>query len=72
MTDDELDEAILAELHSAKRTFDQGQSSRKTRTSKELADATGEPVDRVKDRLRAMHGTGHVHQPPGSSDRWML
>ena len=72
MTDDELDEAILGDLRAAGKAFDQGQSSKKTRTTKELADTTGESIRRVKDRVKALEGTGHVQESQAAPDRWMI
>jgi hypothetical protein len=67
----ELDSLLLTELRNARRDFDEGITRRRSLTSPELSAVTGESIDRVRARLRAIEAAGEVFEDR-VRDRWTI
>jgi len=65
----ELDSLLLTELRNARHEFEDGAARLRSLTSADLSRLTGEPVDRVRARLRDIEAAGNAFED-GVRDRW--
>ena len=73
-SDDTVAEEVLADLRLAHQEFQEGDASKQTRTSNELAEVTDEPLERIERLLIELQASGHVRAPqdPVTPGEWMI
>jgi hypothetical protein len=72
MSDDELDELILARLRNRRQHPARTEITAATQSPADLATSFNEPETRVEARLQSLAREGRVKESTGAPGRWML
>jgi len=72
ITDEELDELILARLRNRWDAARANSASASTLTTADLASSFNEPEDRVDERIRVLVSEGRIAESEAAPGRWMI
>jgi hypothetical protein len=72
MTDDELDELILARLRNRREHAARAETGAATQSPADLATSFNEPESRVEERLQSLANEGRIKESAVAPGRWML